>query len=182
MVQKPAKTTKPAPQVASRPPASETPEPDAKAKIDPRVAGAFRALDRDRDGKISEIELAFARMARFASLDRNRDQILQSDEFVGKRGAAAAARFREMDRDGDGRVTWDEYKAEGNQRFQQLDADRDKRLSLEEFANAGRVNNSKVHYVKRVKVKSSPGDKRVITPKQAKAKAETPFEYEVPSR
>lgn len=173
-----AAETKPAPQVAARTPATEPKKPNSAPPTDPRLVAAFRSLDRDGDGKIAEIELAFARMARFAALDLNRDQILQPAEFVGKRGAPAAARFREMDRDGNGLVTWDEYKAAGNQRFLQLDTNRDKRLSLEEFSNAGRVNNSKVHFVKRVKIGASSKAKRVATEKQPT----TPFEYETPSR
>jgi Ca2+-binding EF-hand superfamily protein len=179
---------KTAPQVASRPPATapvpgKKPAPKAttaltpKSTIDPRVAFAFRSFDRDNDGKISALELVFARMTRFTILDANHDRVLEGPEFIGNRGPAAAARFREMDRNGNGLVTWDEYKVAGIARFKQVDTNGDGKLSLAEFANAGRAP-SKVTMVKKVKIRPTLKARPVITPHQARH----PFQFEVPSR
>jgi Ca2+-binding EF-hand superfamily protein len=74
-----------------------------------RSAARFRALDTDRDGRLTLGEWS-GRNDVFYGLDRNGDNALSLREFTGVAGSQAADRFNTLDVNNDGRVTRDEWR------------------------------------------------------------------------
>lgn len=60
----------------------------------------FDRLDRDRDGRISRVEMLLPRVAAFRKLDADGNNLLTFEEWAG----VTVARFRTADRDADGRL------------------------------------------------------------------------------
>ncbi len=97
----------------------------------PGAAGGFavlRALDTDRDGSLSESEIADAPKA-LAALDRNKDGRITREELAPQTDSAPAAaarifgRLRELDTDGNRRISREEAQGPIKERFDDLDTD-----------------------------------------------------------
>jgi len=95
-----------------------------------RSAARFRALDTDRNGRLTLGEWS-GRNDIFYSLDRNGDNALSLREFTGDAGSQAADRFNTLDVNNDGRVTRDEWRGSAAV-FSALDANRDGVLTRSE--------------------------------------------------
>jgi hypothetical protein len=67
----------------------------------------FNRFDRNRDGKITRVEMLSTRVKAFQKLDTNHDNLLTFEEWAVK----TSNRFKEIDRDGDGVVTPEELNA-----------------------------------------------------------------------
>ena len=67
----------------------------------------FNRFDRNRDGKITRVEMLSTRVKAFQKLDTNHDNLLTFEEWAVK----TSNRFKEIDRDGDGVVSHDELNA-----------------------------------------------------------------------
>ena len=102
----------------------------------PAVASRFAGIDTNRDGTLSEAELAVARTASEERLKR------LAEDDPGRAEFAAMPAFPEMDHDGNGRLDRAEFTAAQEkslgQRFRRLDEDGDGRLSEAEFTAARR--------------------------------------------
>ncbi len=152
-------------QACSRPepaPSASTPPAAPVAVVEPPPVGvhpartwqeqtrsAFRALDRNRDGKLDldEIRAGFAVfdadgdgfVSRFEAWqlveagDRDGDGRLSPDEVARLRGFAP-----ETDRDGDGKVSALEFSLARTDEFVRADVNRDGRLDPEEIARTPR--------------------------------------------
>ena len=120
----------------------------------PNIAAApfFRAIDTDRDGKLSSDELAKAGDA-LKTLDRNGDGSLTPEELVppgaagqagrpetgrppqqGNPGVAAfLERLKQADANGDGKLSKDEAPERMKENFDRIDANSDGQLDQEEL-------------------------------------------------
>jgi hypothetical protein len=67
----------------------------------------FNRFDRNRDGKITRIEMLSTRVKGFQKLDTNHDNLLTFEEWA----VSTSNRFKAIDRDGDGIVSRDELNA-----------------------------------------------------------------------
>lgn len=67
----------------------------------------FNRFDRNRDGKISRVEMLSTRVKAFQKLDTNHDNLLTFEEWAVK----TSDKFRLIDKDGDGIVSRDELNA-----------------------------------------------------------------------
>lgn len=144
-----------------RPPAeNRRPESERSAERGPAF---LRALDLDRDGRLSKDELAKA-AAKFEELDKNQDGHLDPAELIGGGaeipsrdrdsgsrveggrderarlpGADGAGRgrtaplFQRLHQDGDVKISKDEAPEQFKERFGMLDANGDRIVSLDEF-------------------------------------------------
>ena len=116
----------------------------------------IKALDADKDGKISSQEMANAATA-LATLDKNGDGVLEMDEMMpprpergerggrrgqgGPRGGEGGSngfvdRMMQNDTDGDGKVSADEAPERMQGFFDRLDSDKDGFLTKEEITEA----------------------------------------------
>lgn len=71
----------------------------------------FNRYDKNRDGKITRVEMLSTRVKAFQKLDTNHDNLLSFEEWAVK----TSNRFKEIDRNGDGivsRAEMDAYYAE----------------------------------------------------------------------
>src|SRR6185436_2297888 len=99
-----------------------------------RSAARFRALDTDRNGRLTIGEWS-GRNDVFYGLDRNGDNALSLREFTGDAGSQAADRFNTLDVNHDGCLTRNEWRW-SSAAFDRLDANRDGRVSAAEFESA----------------------------------------------
>jgi hypothetical protein len=67
----------------------------------------FNRFDRNRDGKITRVEMLSTRVKAFQKLDTNHDNLLTFEEWAVK----TSDRFKAVDRDGDGIISRDELNA-----------------------------------------------------------------------
>jgi Ca2+-binding EF-hand superfamily protein len=86
------------------------------------TAARFRALDHNRDGRLSRSEW-HATSELFSRVDRNHDNLLSSAEFLSADDGDREDRFGDLDTDGDGRISRSEWHGAASV-FQALDADR----------------------------------------------------------
>ena len=85
------------------------------AETGPLADFVFVEVDKDRDGRVTHLELAayFEDLAErravqiFARFDADKDGVISREE----RSAMNRVRFKQLDRDGDGRVTKEEIAA-----------------------------------------------------------------------
>lgn len=105
----------------------------------------FDSIDTDKDGKVSEAELAAFRAAEFAAADTNSDGMLSAEELTQKQLArmaeTAAMRSARMieDRDdnGDGNLSAEEMDQSVQEgRFSRIDQDDDGAISKDEAEDA----------------------------------------------
>lgn len=94
-------------------------------------AKAFKAMDKDGDGKVSHKEYVEYRMRFFVRQDKNKDRILEPSE-TNNQGFIAVA-----DADGDGKVSFKEAVAQHFKAALRFDKDKDGFLSFEELNPAG---------------------------------------------
>ena len=115
----------------------------------------IKALDADKDGKISSEEMANAATA-LATLDKNGDGVLEREEMMparrergGRRGQGGPRggeggtngfvdRMMQNDKDGDGKVSTDEAPERMRGFFDRLDGDKDGFLTKEEMTEASK--------------------------------------------
>lgn len=115
----------------------------------------FRALDTDKDGKLSKDELAKAAEI-LMKLDKNGDGLLSPDElaegirgprpdagpvppaaYEGRRPEMVAGMIKRMDKNGDGKLSKDELPEMLRDRFEQIDTNMDGFVDEKELAQAG---------------------------------------------
>lgn len=103
----------------------------------------FAALDADKDGRISSLELAEASKV-LDSLDRNKDEYISREEAAGgpPRDSAAGRPstagdpkrlLASLDKDGDGKLSKDEAPERIKEAFDRLDANADGSLDTDEM-------------------------------------------------
>ena len=115
----------------------------------------IKALDADKDGKISSEEMANAAAA-LATLDKNGDGVLERDEMMparrergGRRGQGGPRggeggpngfldRMMQNDKDGDGKVSSDEAPERMQNFFDRFDGDKDGFLTKDEITKASK--------------------------------------------
>lgn len=84
--------------------------PSDKTKKKPRQTPEerrFNRFDRNRDGRISRVEMLSTRVKAFQKLDTNHDNLLTFEEWAVK----TSDRFKMIDKDGDGIISRDELNA-----------------------------------------------------------------------
>ncbi|WP_309668375.1 EF-hand domain-containing protein [Tabrizicola sp.] len=105
----------------------------------------FDSIDTDKDGKVSEAELAAFRAAEFAAADTNFDGMLSAEELTQKQLARmaetaamrSAKMIEERDDNGDGSLSADEMdQSVQESRFSRIDQDDDGAISKDEAEEA----------------------------------------------
>jgi len=95
-------------------------------------------LDEDGDGKLALSEIPERMRPRLQPLDRNRDGILTQEELAAPRPDNAARRdpkrlIARLDKDGDGALSGDEIPGWMQRRMERLDKNGDGRLTVDEL-------------------------------------------------
>ena len=120
--------------------------PEGGRAMGPRGGGMhmfdFAALDANKDGKVTQDEIAAAREARVQALDTDKDGFLSPEELTAAEmqaaGERAQRRISAQDSDGDGKLSLAEAEApmmRGNM-FARIDTDGDGAISEAEFQTA----------------------------------------------
>jgi hypothetical protein len=117
----------------------------------------FENLDLDKSGDITKPELYESVRRRFEAMDRNKDGSVSQSEYVGFRedGAAGVARFGQLDSNKDGRLDMTEFVAPADWRFNRIDRNLDGRISRPEAdrlfdrQNASQDRDGRCFYVER---------------------------------
>ncbi|MBS0255071.1 MAG: EF-hand domain-containing protein [Proteobacteria bacterium] len=81
--------------------------PSARTSKQSKEERRFNRYDRNRDGRITRVEMLSTRVKAFQKLDTNHDNLLSFEEWAVK----TSNRFREVDRNGDGIISRDELNA-----------------------------------------------------------------------
>jgi Ca2+-binding EF-hand superfamily protein len=123
-----------------------------------RIDGRFKVLDTNKDGSLSQAEIAAGQAsalqrartvqqqrtdAEFKKLDANKDNSLSIAEFRAavptvKVSKAPDERVETMDSNKDGKVSAEEYRAGPLTKFERLDANKDGTLTSQEVRGARR--------------------------------------------
>jgi Ca2+-binding EF-hand superfamily protein len=101
------------------------------------VSGAektFDALDKDKDGRISQQEYLNATAKTFDKLDKDGSGHLDKEELKALPEAYRKDWLAEMDKNKDGRIDRNEFKAEALKRFSAADADENRYLDSREWS------------------------------------------------
>lgn len=103
----------------------------------------FEDVDADKDGKITQAEIAAHFKAKFDAADTDKDGSLSAEEMAAQMQAKMADRMTKrakhmiVDRDAnnDGKLSYEEMQpGQKGRMFERLDADKDGAISAEEFA------------------------------------------------
>jgi Ca2+-binding EF-hand superfamily protein len=110
--------------------------PNREYEFDDWTERGFRALDHNRDGRITRDEWHFDREG-FRRADHNNDGVISHAEFLGEdqQDDDRGDRFAYLDVNRDGRVSRDEWHG-GRARFDSLDTNRDGVLTRDELAGS----------------------------------------------
>ncbi|NUQ00096.1 MAG: EF-hand domain-containing protein [Armatimonadetes bacterium] len=104
------------------------------------VAGMFKNLDADGDGKLTQGELPAGKWEKLSAADADGDGALTLDEFRAgmTRGGGQEGKdvFAKHDKNGDGALTQDEVPAEHWEKVSRADADGDGRVTADELKAA----------------------------------------------
>lgn len=94
----------------------------------------FNALDADRNGEITKLELFSGLRKRFEALDENRDDFVSKAEYMKARndGRLGEARFGKLDTNADGRLDMTEFASPADWRFDRIDRNLDGVISRSE--------------------------------------------------
>ncbi|MFH1080609.1 MAG: EF-hand domain-containing protein [Pseudomonadota bacterium] len=101
------------------------------------VSGAektFDALDKDKDGRISQREYLDAAAKTFNKLDKDGSGHLDGKELKALSEADRKDWLAEMDKNGDGRIDRNEFQTEALKRFSTADADENRYLDSREWS------------------------------------------------
>jgi len=94
---------------------------------------AFDALDKDRDGKVSQQEYLDATAETFNRLDKDGSGHLDKEELKALPQADRKNWLAEMDKDRDGKIDRNEFQKEALKRFSTADADENRYLDSREW-------------------------------------------------
>jgi Ca2+-binding EF-hand superfamily protein len=99
---------------------------------------AFDAADTDRNGLVTEAELARDAAAGFAGLDTDRDERLSFEELAtaDELGTVDMEAFSRIDADGDGQLSFTEVMRNKTRAFRAANENQDAGLSFEEMVDA----------------------------------------------
>ena len=95
---------------------------------------AFEALDKDKDGIISQQEYVDATAKTFNKLDKDGSGHLDKEELEALSEADRKDWFAEMDKNRDGRIDRNEFQEEALERFSTADADENRYLDSREWS------------------------------------------------
>ena len=95
----------PPPPPPDAPATGDAPPPVPAARTATREERRFNRYDRDRDGRISRVEMMSTRTAAFRKLDRDGNNLLTFEEWA----AATGERFATADADGSGWLSRGEF-------------------------------------------------------------------------
>ena len=112
---------------------------------DPSVETEFRAMDTNRDGKVTAREHAAGAKKMFATMDANKDGKVTAAEMAGASARitgrkpsatdmSAADKIKVVDANGDGVLTAAEHAAASRAMFAKMDTDGNGFLTKDEFA------------------------------------------------
>lgn len=95
---------------------------------------AFDALDKDKDGRISQQEYLDAAAKTFNKLDKDGSGHLDDEELKALPEADRKDWLAEMDKNRDGRIDRNEFQTEALKRFSTADADENRYLDSQEWS------------------------------------------------
>jgi hypothetical protein len=94
----------------------------------------FDALDKNKDGRISEQEYMDAAMKTFDKLDRDRNGSLDENEIKALPKADRKSWMAEMDADKDGKISRSEFEVGAKRRFSTADEDESRYIESREWS------------------------------------------------
>ena len=95
---------------------------------------AFEALDKDKDGRISQQEYLDAAAKTFNKLDKDGSGHLDKEELKALSEADRKDWLAEMDKNKDGKIDRNEFQAEALKRFSTADTDENRYLDSREWS------------------------------------------------
>jgi Ca2+-binding EF-hand superfamily protein len=95
---------------------------------------AFDALDKDKDGRISQQEYLDAAAKTFNKLDKDGSGHLDKEELKALSEEDRKDWLAEMDKNRDGRIDRNEFQTEALKRFSNADADENRYLDSREWS------------------------------------------------